>query len=250
MKKILKISIVLLIIATATFTIQHFLFSNASSEAGVLISSKVTKDTLSTTISCTGNLEPVDEVEVGTQVSGDINKLFVDYNSTVKKGQILAMLDKSKLQSAVYQAKIAYASAKNDYEYDTSVYNRTKKLAETNSASTSELEKAKYDMEAAKLNVEKSKSDVSQAQLDLSYCNIKSPIDGIVLERDVDVGQTVSASTSAPTLFILARDLTQMQLLAAVDEADIGSVKKGQRVSFTVDAFLNDLFKELSKKFV
>ena len=184
----------------------------------------------------------MDTVSVGTQVSGDISKIYVDFNSNVKKGQVIAELDRSKLQSTLYQAQIAESSAKNDYEHKLSVYNRTKKLAESNSASAVDLENAEYEMNAAKFSWEARKNEVQQAKLNLSYCIIKSPIDGVVLERSVDVGQTVAASMSAPTLFVLAKDLSKMRVMADVDEADIGQVKAGQKVTFTVDAFQDETF--------
>lgn len=216
--------------------------SSASAGNTVYISEVATPRTIQTTISATGSLEPEDEVEVGTQVSGDISKINVDFNDHVKKGQILAELDKSKLQSSLFQAEIAYRSAQNDYSYKKSVYERTQKLVETKSASLVDLESAQYAMNAAKYAMEKSKNEVNQAKINLDYCIIRSPIDGVVLERSVDVGQTVAASMSAPTLFILAKDLTQMKVLASVDEADVGAVKQGQRVEFTVDAFPDDHF--------
>ena len=199
-------------------------------------------DTIKTTISATGSLEPVDQVEVGTQVSGDIAKINVDFNSKVKKGQVIAELDKSKLQSTLKQTTISYKSAENDLNYKQSTYDRVKKLAESKSASAVELEQAEYNLNAAKLAVEQRKNEVAQAKLNLSYATIKSPIDGVVLKRAVDVGQTVAASMSTPTLFVIAKDLSQMKVMAAVDEADIGQVKQGQRVTFTVDAFQNETF--------
>ena len=198
--------------------------------------------TISTTISATGTLEPVDQVEVGTQVSGDIAKIYADFNSKVKKGQVIAELDKSKLKATLAQAEIAYRSAETDYKYKESTYNRVKKLSESNSASAVELETAEYNMNSAKLSVERSQNEVNQARLNLSYATIKSPIDGVVLKRAVEVGQTVAASMSTPTLFVIAKDLNQMKVMADVDEADIGQVKQGQRVTFSVDAFQNETF--------
>ncbi len=244
MKKVLKFIIVVAVLAAVAFGVKHFFFSESASDAaGPLVSAKVTQTTISTTISATGTLEPVDQVEVGTQVSGDIAKIYVDFNSKVKKGQVIAELDKSKLKATLTQAEIAYRSAENDYKYKESTYNRVKKLSESNAASAVELETAEYNMNSAKLSVERSKNEVNQARLNLSYATIKSPIDGVVLKRAVEVGQTVAASMSTPTLFVIARDLSQMKVMAAIDEADIGQVKQGQRVTFTVDAFQDDKFK-------
>ena len=243
MKKLLKIFIILVILGAIAYGVKMFFFSaSAENAAGPLVSTKVVQTTISTTISATGTLEPVDQVEVGTQVSGDIAKINVDFNSKVKKGQIIAELDKSKLKATLTQAEIAFRSAETDYKYKESTYNRVKKLSESNSASAVELETAEYNMNSAKLAVERSQNEVNQARLNLSYATIKSPIDGVVLKRAVEVGQTVAASMSTPTLFVIAKDLSQMKVMAAVDEADIGQVKQGQRVTFTVDAFQNETF--------
>ena len=243
MKKLLKIIIVIAVLAGVALGVKSIFFDgNTTSQVGALISSKVVTDTIKTTISATGSLEPVDQVEVGTQVSGDIAKINVDFNSKVKKGQVIAELDKSKLQSTLKQTTISYKSAENDLNYKQSTYDRVKKLAESKSASAVELEQAEYNLNAAKLSLEQRKNEVAQARLNLSYATIKSPIDGVVLKRAVDVGQTVAASMSTPTLFVIAKDLSQMKVMADVDEADIGQVKQGQRVTFTVDAFQNDTF--------
>lgn len=243
MKKLLKILILLVILGAIAYGVNIFFFSEkASAAAGPLVSTKVVQTTISTTISATGTLEPVDQVEVGTQVSGDIAKINVDFNSKVKKGQVIAELDKSKLKATLTQAEIAFRSAETDYKYKESTYNRVKKLSESHSASAVELETAEYNMNSAKLSVERSQNEVNQARLNLSYATIKSPIDGVVLKRAVEVGQTVAASMSTPTLFVIAKDLSQMKVMAAVDEADIGQVKQGQRVTFTVDAFQNETF--------
>ena len=244
LKKFLKLLVVLAVLAGIAYGVKFFLFTEkASDAAGPLVSAKVTQTTISTTISATGTLEPVDQVEVGTQVSGDIAKIYVDFNSKVKKGLVIAELDKSKLKATLTQSEIAYRSAVNDYKYKESTYNRVKKLSESNAASAVELETAEYNMNSAKLSVERSKNEVNQARLNLSYATIKSPIDGVVLKRAVEVGQTVAASMSTPTLFVIAKDLSQMKVMAAIDEADIGQVKQGQRVTFTVDAFQEDKFK-------
>lgn len=234
---------VLAVLFAIVFAVHKFFFATKTEDVGVMVSEKVKRVTIQTTISSTGTISPMDTVSVGTQVSGDISKIYVDFNSKVKKGQVIAELDRSKLQATLYQAQIAESSAKNDYEHKLAVYNRIKKLAESNSASAVDLETAEYEMNSAKFSWESRKSEVQQAKLNLSYCIIKSPIDGVVLERSVDVGQTVAASMSAPTLFVLAKDLSKMRVMADVDEADIGQVKAGQKVTFTVDAFQDDMFK-------
>lgn len=243
MKKIIRILMALAVLFAIVFSVHKFFFATKTENVGVMVSEKVKRVTIQTTISSTGTISPMDTVSVGTQVSGDISKIYVDFNSKVKKGQVIAELDRSKLQATLYQAQIAESSAKNDYEHKLAVYNRIKKLAESNSASAVDLETAEYEMNSAKFSWESRKSEVQQAKLNLSYCIIKSPIDGVVLERSVDVGQTVAASMSAPTLFVLAKDLSKMRVMADVDEADIGQVKAGQKVTFTVDAFQDDMFK-------
>lgn len=244
MKKLLKFVIAIAVLAAIAFGVKAFFFAeNTSKEVGALVSAEVTQTTIATTISATGSLEPVDQVEVGTQVSGDISKIYVDFNSKVSKGMVIAELDKSKLKATLAQAEITYKSAETDFKYKESTFNRVKKLSESNSASAVELETAEYNMNSAKLAMERSQNEVNQAKLNLSYATIKSPIDGVVLKRAVEVGQTVAASMSTPTLFVIAKDLSQMKVMADVDEADIGQVKAGQRVEFTVDAFQDDKFK-------
>lgn len=243
MKTILKSLLVLVIIGALALGVMFIVFKKDFKPGEArLISVKVEKTTITTTISATGTLEPVEQVEVGTQVSGDISKIYVDFNSNVKKGQVIAELDKSKLKATLTQAELALKSAQNDYEFKKLSYDRTKKLAENKSASQVDLQTAEYNMTAAKLSVTQRQNEVAQAKLNLGYATIKSPINGVILKRAVDVGQTVAASMSAPTLFIIAKDLSQMKVMAAVDEADIGQVKPGQKVEFTVDAFQNDKF--------
>ncbi len=242
MKKVLKLLIFIVILGAIAFGVKTFFFSDDTVKEATLVTATAATGSISTTISATGTLEPVDKVEVGTQVSGDISKIYVDFNSKVKKGQVIAELDKSKLKATLTQAEIAYKSAENDYNFKKNSYERTKKLAESHSASVVDLESAEYNMNSAKLTMDQRKNEVVQAKLNLSYATIKSPINGVVLERAVDVGQTVAASMSTPTLFVIAKDLSQMKVMAAVDEADIGQVKADQKVEFTVDAFQNEKF--------
>ncbi|MCF0221443.1 MAG: efflux RND transporter periplasmic adaptor subunit [Fibrobacter sp.] len=242
MKKVLKLLIIVAVLGAIAFGVKTFVFSDGAAKEATLDVAYVSTGSISTSISATGTLEPVDQVEVGTQVSGDISKLYVDFNSKVTKGQIIAELDKSKLKATLTQAEIAYKSAENDYNYKKNSYERTKKLAESHSASAVDLESAEYSMNAAKFSMDQRKNEVAQARLNLSYATIKSPINGVVLERAVDVGQTVAASMSTPTLFVIAKDLSQMKVMAAVDEADVGQVQANQKVEFTVDAFQNDKF--------
>lgn len=241
MKKWLKIIGFLGVLVVALLGVRIFL-TNESQPKYRFVYETVAKRDLRTSISATGTLEPVDQVEIGTQVSGDIAKIHVDFNNKVKKGQILAELDKSKLKATLAQAEISLYAAENDYFYKKKVLERIQKLSENGSASAVELENAEYDFRSAELSLKRAKNEVAVAKLNLSYCVIKSPIDGVVLERSVDVGQTVAASMSAPTLFILAKDLSRMRVMASVDEADIGSVQSGQSVEFYVDAFIDEVF--------
>ncbi|APY09775.1 efflux transporter periplasmic adaptor subunit [Seonamhaeicola sp. S2-3] len=211
----------------------------------VLVEAKtiaVTKGDVTTLVTATGTIEPITQVEVGTQVSGVIEKIYVDYNSVVKEGQLIAELDKTNLKAQLTQAQAAYDNALSQKRYTETVYNRQKTLYENKVISKADYDEALYDYETAKGTVTQRLSDLQSARTNLEYANIYSPIDGVVLSRDIDEGQTVAASYSTPTLFTIAQDLKEMQVEADVDEADIGNVKEGQRVTFTVDAFLGETF--------
>lgn len=203
---------------------------------------KVERTTLSNSVTATGTLEPVSQVEVGTQVSGIVSKLYVDYNSVVKKGQIIAELDKTNLLAELSSKRSGLSSAKSEYEYQLKNFTRQKSLHEKRMIADTDYESAEYSYIKAKNSYEVAKNDVAKAQTNLGYATIYSPIDGVVLSKSVEEGQTVASSFSTPTLFIIANDLTNMQVVADVDEADIGNVKEGQKVIFTVDAFPNDEF--------
>lgn len=198
--------------------------------------------TLSHSVTATGTIQPVDTVSVGTQVSGTIQKVYVDFNSAVRKGQLLAQLDKSLLQAQVAQINANLMSAKANNTYQQSNYQRQQQLYEVGAISKAELEAALYQSNSAKESVNSMAAQLASAQKNLSFADIYSPIDGTVLSRSVSEGQTVAASLSTPQLFSIAKDLTRMQVQASVDEADIGNVKTGQRVVFTVDAFPADTF--------
>jgi HlyD family secretion protein len=192
---------------------------------------------IATTITATGTIQPVDTVAVGTQVSGTIKNVYADFNSVVKKGQLLAQLDKSLLQAQVQQVDANLQQTKSTLVYQESNYNRQKQLYDVGAISKADLETALNGYNVAKDNVTSAAAQVQSAQKNLSYSDIYSPIDGTVLSRNVSEGQTVAASFSTPTLFSIAKDLTKMQVRAAIDEADIGNVKVGQRATFNVDAF-------------
>ncbi|MFT4071970.1 MAG: efflux RND transporter periplasmic adaptor subunit [Dysgonamonadaceae bacterium] len=219
------------------------LFFRGSKESEVKLDTvRVAKDSISTAITATGTLEAIKSVEVGTQVSGIISKIYVDYNSVVKKGQILAELDKKLLQSALENANATLQTKQVTFENQKRNYERQKMLWQKQAISKVDWETAQTDYETAKLAVTASKAAVVTAQTNLGYATIYSTIDGVVISRAVEEGQTVAASYSTPTLFTIANDLTKMRVIANVDEADIGGVKDGQRVTFTVDAYPDDIF--------
>lgn len=203
---------------------------------------KVEKTNIQTSITATGTIEPVTSVTVGTQVSGIVSHLYVDYNSVVKKGQVIAELDRTNLISELNTAKANLSSAQSSLNYQLSNYNRYKELYNKGLVSADEYESARLQYLQAKEQVNTSKESVQKAQANLGYATITSPIDGVILSKSVEEGQTVAASFNTPELFVIAQDLTDMRVIADIDEADIGGVKEGQRVSFTVDAFPDDQF--------
>ena len=202
----------------------------------------VDRANISNSVTATGTIEPVTEVDVGTQVSGIIDRLYADYNSVVTKGQLIAEMDKVTLQSELASQKATYDGAKAEYEYQQKNYERNKGLHEKQLISDTDYEQSLYNYQKAKSAFDSSKASLAKAERNLSYATITSPIDGVVISRDVEEGQTVASGFETPTLFTIAADLTQMQVVADVDEADIGDVEEGQRVSFTVDAYPNDVF--------
>lgn len=202
----------------------------------------VERGTISNSVTATGTIEPITEVEVGTQVSGKITKLYADYNSIVKAGQLLAELDTVELRATLDSRTASLESARVKYEYQKKNYVRIKGLFEKGMVSETDYEDAEYQYQTSKTDYDQAQSNMVQAETNLGYARIFSPIDGIVLSREVEVGQTVAASFETPTLFTLAQDLRKMQVVADVDEADIGQVVEGQKVSFTVDAYPDDVF--------
>ena len=203
---------------------------------------KVAKQDISTSITATGTIEPVTSVTVGTQVSGIVSKLYVDYNSVVKKGQVIAELDKTNLISELNRAKADLTSAQSTLNYETANFKRYQTLFDKGLVSANDYESARLTYDKARQTVASSRESVQKAQTNLGYATITSPIDGVVLSKSVEEGQTVAASFNTPELFTIAQDLTDMRVIADIDEADIGGVKEGQRVTFTVDAFPDDKF--------
>lgn len=209
---------------------------------------RVALKTLQNSVTATGTIEAVTSVTVGTQVSGIVNKLYVDYNSQVKKGQVIAELDKTNLLSELNTAKANLASAQSSLNYQAANMERYKTLYKKGLVSADEYENALLTYRHAKEQVASSKENVQRAQTNLGYATITSPIDGTVISKSVEEGQTVAASFNTPELFTIAKDLTNMQVIANVDEADIGGVKEGDRVTFTVDAYPDDTFEGTVKQ--
>ncbi|QDO94956.1 efflux RND transporter periplasmic adaptor subunit [Formosa sediminum] len=237
-KKIILTSIVAVIIAVGAY-------SYFGKDKAVLIEAKtvtVKKGDVTTMVTATGTIEPINQVDVGTQVSGVVEKIYVDYNSVVKEGQLIAELDKTNLKAALTEAQAAYDNAVSQKNYMQTIYNRQKTLFENKVISKSDFDDATYNYETAKGTVIQRLSDLQSAKTNLGYANIYSPINGVVLSREIEEGQTVAASYSTPTLFTIAQDLREMQVEADVDEADIGNVTEGQRVTFTVDAYIGQTF--------
>ena len=200
------------------------------------------KQDIVNSVTATGTIEPVTSVDVGTQVSGVISKLYVDYNSVVKAGEVIAELDRTNLMSELSSAQASLKSAQSELDYQKTNYERYKALYDKGLISANDFEQARLSYVQAQQKTQQQKESVKKAQTNLGYATITSPIDGVVLSKEVEEGQTVASSFSTPTLFKIARDLTDMRVIADVDEADIGDVKEGQRVTFTVDAFPDDTF--------
>ena len=198
---------------------------------------------ITSSVTATGTVEPVTKVDVGTQVSGIVDKLYADYNDIVKAGQVIAEMDKVNLQAELVSSEAQLSAAKTEYEYRQKEYNRIKTLHEKELVSDSEYDSSYYQYETAKNAYSQAQASFTKVKRNLSYATITSPIDGVVISRAVEEGQTVAAGFETPTLFTIAKNLTDMQVIADVDEADIGQVKEGQSVTFTVDAYPDDVFK-------
>ena len=243
MKKKRKIWLIILgIVVLAIAAIVIVKLTKSANKELVIRTQVVEEYTGENTVTATGTIEPVETVEVGTQVSGKVEKIYVDYNDVVKKGQLMAELDKQTLNQSLSRARASLTSAESQLNYAKLTYERTKQLYEANAATLAAYQEAQNSYTQAQMSTRNAQASYDQARVDLAYAEIYSPIDGIVLDRAVEVGQTVAASFSTPTLFTLANDLTKMQVEADVDEADIGQVKVGQRVTFTVDAYMDDVF--------
>ncbi|MGN6540998.1 MAG: efflux RND transporter periplasmic adaptor subunit [Ginsengibacter sp.] len=239
MKKIIWI-IVILIIAAGIY----FYFKKRNADKPVAFETEqMHTGSISNSVTATGTIQPVDTVAVGAQVSGTIQNIYVDFNSPVKKGELLASLDKSLLNDQVNQDKANLQNAQSNLQFQQQNFDRQTKLFNVGAISKADFETAQSTYNTARAAVSSARAILAAAQRNLSYTNIYSPINGTVLSRNVSEGQTVASSFNTPTLFSIAKDLSKMQVRAAVDEADIGNVKKGQTVTFTVDAFPDDVFK-------
>ena len=239
MKKRRVIIIVAVLIAAA---LVWWLFFRKKEAPVVLQTENPQYGYISQSVTATGNIQPVDTVTVGSQVSGIISALYTDFNATVKKGKLLAQLDKSLFIAAVNQNKAMVASAQSQLIYQQGNFQRQELLYKTGAISKADYDNATWSISAAKAAVDNAKAQLAASEKNLSYTDIYSPMDGVILTRNISVGQTVAASFNTPTFFTIAKDITKMQVQANVDEADIGNVIHGQRVTFTVDAFLDDVF--------
>lgn len=229
--------------AVLVAALAAWLFLKPSSKARLTLETdKASRITITSSVTATGTVEPVTQVEVGTQVSGIIDKLYVDYNDEVKAGQVIAEMDKVTLQAELESAQSTLASSKTEYDYRLKEYNRAKSLHEKELISEADYDLAVYNYQKALNTYKQSQASMVKVKRNLGYATISSPIDGVVISRAVEAGQTVAAGFSTPTLFVIANDLTKMQVIADVDEADIGQVKEGQEVDFTVDAYPDDVF--------
>ena len=247
MKKLSKVWLVVAVVIIVAI-VAWALSGGKKEEQITFDTAAVAPANIMNSITATGTIEPVTSVTVGTQVSGIVSKLYVDYNSVVKKGQVIAELDKTNLMSQLNSAKTQLATAQSQLNYQTTNYNRYKTLYQKGLVAADDFDNAKLSYTQAKEQVASAKEEVQRAQTNLGYATITSPIDGIVLSKSVEEGQTVAASFSTPELFTIAQDLTNMQVVADVDEADIGDVKEGERVSFTVDAYPDDTFEGTVKQ--
>lgn len=235
----------IVIISIAAIGVAAFFYFRTSKKEALVqfATAKASYGPIAESVTATGTIEPLDTVSVGAQVSGVIRKVFVDYNSVVKKGQLLAQVDASILTAQDEESKANLNTAKSNLDLQKSNFDRQSKLYDLGAISKADYQTALNQYNNAKAGVEYANAQVRMANKTLSYTNIYSPVDGVVLNRNVSEGQTIASSFNAPVLFVIAKDLTKMQVNAAVDEADIGGVKAGQHVSFTVDAFPNDVFK-------
>lgn len=228
--------------AVTLIALVIWMVRGSKKEQSVINTVAVERGNVATIVTSTGTIQPVDTVAVGTQVSGIIQSIYTDFNSTVKEGQLLAELDPTLMQATVNQIKANLAQATSTHNYQTANFKRQKELYEVGAISKADYDLAVNSYETAVANMNSIRAQLTSAQQNLAFTKIYSPIDGVVLNRSVSVGQTVAASFNTPTFFSLAKDITKMQVQAMVDEADIGEIEAGERVTFTVDAYVNQVF--------
>lgn len=241
------------LILTAAFAVivvvAAIAFGRGGKEAAVEYETQtVERDAINLSITATGTINPLNKVDVGTQVSGIISKIYVDFNSEVEQGQLIAQLDPAPLQAEKAVAEESLCAAELDYKLQKKTYERQKRLFDRELISETEYDNAENAYLKAESNLRQSRLTLQRAEINLGYTQIYSPISGVVLSRAVDEGQTVASGYSTPTLFTIAADLREMQLVANIDEADIGAVAEGQRVSFTVDAYIDTQFEGTVKQ--
>lgn len=222
--------------------VMYFTSSETKSKSGAFATVNITRGDLRQVVTATGEISPVNTVSVGSQVSGTIDGLYVDYNSVVKKGDVLLTIEPSVLQASVDEAKASLISAESQRNYAKSEYERNKTLYADGFISRAEMEQSQTTYEQAEQSVNRMQSQYDRALTNLGYATITSPVDGTVISRKVDNGQTVAASFQTPDLFEIAEDLSKMQIETSVSEADIGAIKEGQSVTFTVDAYPTQTF--------
>ncbi len=238
-KTIIIIALIVVVLAAAAFILRPKKIDASDIK---IETAKVENGTISNVVEATGTLEAITTVEVGTQVSGIIDKLLVDFNTYVKKGQLLAKIDTTNLAAQLEQSRATLDNAKAELDYQQATYDRMAPLNEKKLISQTDYDQTVYNLNKAKASHNNALASHKRNQINLDYAMIYSPIDGIVLDKQVEEGQTVAASFNTPTLFTIANDLTQMQVEADIDEADIGKVQEGQRVEFKVDAYPDEVF--------
>lgn len=237
LKRRIRLSFIAFILLAGIMIISFYSCKDNKNDKIEWLTGSVERQDISNMVTCTGTLEPISKIDVGTQVSGRVDKIYVDYNSVVSQGELLAELDQTVLQATLSSAKSSMATAKSELEYKEKNYERFKVLYEKQLISSSDYEEALYSYQKARNDYNVGVSNYQTAETNLGYAKIYSPINGVVLSREVEEGQTVAASFETPTLFTIANDLTKMRVIAEVDEADMGDIATGQRVMFTVDAF-------------
>lgn len=238
-KRTIIILVVLVLIAAAAI---YYFKSEKKTEIISFTTSKAQYGYIAKSVTATGTVQPLDTVSVGAQVSGVVKNVYVDFNDVVKQGQLLAKVDPAIINAQVEQAKATLANAQSNLEYQQNNFDRQSQLYNLGAISKADFQIAQNTYNVAKASIANAKAQLNMAQRNLYYTDIYSPINGVILNRSISAGQTIASSFNAPTLFVIAKDLTKMQVRAAVDEADIGGVYTGQNVTFTVDAFPDDIF--------